>query len=222
MNRGKELYDKWKTDYDFQTLFSAAGGLLSTVIYALYNGYLGAAHASLWHGTICVYYLVLAALRAVIVGTERRIATDRGSQRSRDRTQVAASALLLFLNVCLVVPLTLLVKQEKPVSMTLIPAIASAAYATYKITMASIHLSRRKTSANHLVKLLRTINFVDALVSILVLQNTLIMVASHDGISQMLTLTALTSGAIWLVILILSVASLIGAVRGWKERQANP
>ena len=156
------------------------------------------------------------------MGTERRIATDRGSQRSRVRTQVAASALLLFLNLCLVMPLALMVKLEKPVEMTLIPAIAMAAYTTYRIIMASIHLRWRRISANHLVKLLRTINFVDALVSILVLQNTLIMVASHDTASRMTPLTAFTSGAIWLVILILSVVSLIGAVRRLKDRQSTP
>ena len=77
--------------------------------------------------------------------------------------------LLLILNASLIVPITIMVKQQRPVTMTLIPAIAMAAYTTYKITMASVNLKRSKKTADSLVRFLRMISFIDALVSILTL-----------------------------------------------------
>ena len=115
------------------------------------------------------------------------------------------SCLLLLLNLCVVVPIALMVKLEKPVHMTLIPAIAMAAYAFYKITLASINMVKQKRSRNRLVRLLRSINFIDALMSIVTLQNTLIMAVSDGNTDRLLPLTAAAGGVIWLVIVVVSV-----------------
>ena len=53
MNKTKQFYARWKSDYDFKTVTASLGSLAVTVIFALYNGFLGVHHASLWHGTIC-------------------------------------------------------------------------------------------------------------------------------------------------------------------------
>ena len=203
----KQLIGRWKTDYDFKTLITAAVSLGVTAAFALYNGFLGVHHQSLWHGTICVYYIILVLLRGGIVFSERIAYKRDDGGRVRKICRGVSSALLLILNISLIVPTALMVKMEKPVGMTLIPAIAMAAYTTYKIVMASVNLRRRKRSSDILVRLLRTIGFIEALVSILTLQNTLIMVNSGGGSGSMLTLTALTSGAIWLGILIISAMS---------------
>ena len=101
--------------------------------------------------------------------------------------------------------------------MTLIPAIALAAYTTYKIIAASVNLKRGKRISNKLVRLLRTISFIEALVSVLTLQNTLIMVNTKDGGAGMLTLTAVTSAAIMLTVLSLSAAAMIKGIAGRKN-----
>ena len=134
-------------------------------------------------------------------------------ERAERKTYLAACGLLLLLNVSLIVPISLMVVQQKPVRMTLIPAIAMAAYTTYKITMASIHLRRRRRTRNRFVRLLRTVSFIDALVSILTLQNTLIMVSSNGGDMGMLPLTAASSAAVWLSTLGLSAAALAHGIR---------
>ena len=93
-----------------------------------------------------------------------------------------------------------------------------AAYTTYKVTMASIHLKRRKRSSDSLVRLLRTINFIDALVSVLTLQNTLIMLNATGEELSMLPLTAMTSAAVFLTVLLLSLHALAQAIRVRKVR----
>ena len=83
------------------------------------------------------------------------------------------SCLLLLLNLCVVVPIALMVKQKR--------------------------------SRNRLVRLLRSINFIDALMSIVTLQNTLIMAVSDGNTDRLLPLTAAADGVIWLVIVVVSV-----------------
>ena len=60
MSRIKDLISRWKTDYDFRTAFGAIGSLAVTMIFALYNGFLGVYHSSLWHGAIWALILLLS------------------------------------------------------------------------------------------------------------------------------------------------------------------
>ncbi len=219
MNRIKVFFDRWKTDFDFKTVSSAFGSLAVTAVFALYNGFLGVYHASLWHGTSCVYYLVLVLLRGVIISTRKKTARRSDRARFQKKLYMASAALLLLLNVCLVVPVALMVIRQKPVEMSLIPAIAMAAYTTYKIVMASVNLKRRKRSSNELIRLLRTISFIDALVSILSLQNTLLMVSTKGESVEMLHLSAITSAAIMLAVLAISIAAVRKGVVGLKRKE---
>lgn len=212
--RARGLFARWRTDYDFKTFINSSGSMLVTAAFAVYNGWLGVAHASPWHGGICVYYILLFLLRLIVIRAER---TSGGSGRSRDRAVLAASALLLLLNLCLIGPFYLMVRSRKPVALTLVPAIAMAAYTTYKVTMAAINLRRRRRSGNRRVRFLRTVNFIDALLSIVTLQNTLIMVVGEGDVQSMLPLVATTSGAIWAAMLAISVHGLYNEARHSKS-----
>ena len=219
MNRIRLFLEKWFSDYDFKTFAAAGGSLLVTVFFAFYNGYLGIHYESMWYGTICAYYIILALLRFMVVLAERRLNGRPDAECARARIFAAASVLLLILNISLVIPVSLMATQQKPVHMTLVPAITMAAYTTYKITMASINLKRRERSSNCLTKPLRAVSFVDALVSVLTLQNTLIAVNSADGGTErpMLILSAVTSAVIFLMIMILTIATLIQSVQSIKS-----
>ena len=87
--------------------------------------------------------------------------------------------------------------------------------------MASVHLKKSRKSADCLIRLLRTINFIDALVSILVLQNTLIMVNAKEDSAKMLTFTAVTSAVILIAILFLSFSALVSGVVRSKGRECK-
>lgn len=217
MNSRKQLIEKWKTDYDFKTVASAFGSLAVTVIFALYNGFLGVYHASLWHGSICLYYLILIVLRWVLIAAGKKAVPACKREDSIKRVYLKASVLLLLLNASMIVPITLMIRLQKPVSLTLIPAISSAVYTVYKVTLASINLKKRKKASNSLLRLLRTINFIDALVSILTLQNTLIMISSEGKDIGMLPFTIVTSTIIWAALLILSVIAVIKGVIGLRS-----
>ncbi len=214
----RSFLKSWKKDYIFKTLASSVVSFTVTIIFALYNGFLGICLLSIWHGGICVFYLLLAAIRGIILLTEKNNRTRDDKQKSecRQRTFIISSVMLLLLNLALILPISLMVVFEKPVNMGLIPAITMAVYTTYKLTMASIHIHRQKHSNhNHiLVVELRTINFIDALVSILTLQNTLIMVnqiKSNDN--DMLVLSAISSAVIYAIIIFVTVHLLVKGLK---------
>ncbi len=215
----QEYLIRWFLDYDFKTFFNTAGSLVITALFALYNLFLGIIFSSAWNWSIFFYYLLLILLRGMMILAERKAQKDtgpggKGSSRLRRRAYLVGSALLMIMNMCMIGPIAIMVKQLKDVNMKLIPALAMAAYSFYKITIASVNLFRRRRSANCLVKLLRSINFIDALMSIIILQNTLIMVATEGNKLKMMPLTAISSGLIWIAMVILSLS---GFIKGIKE-----
>ena len=207
------LLRMWREDYVGQTFLSASVSLGVTALFALYHGYLGLYYTSVWHGSIGIFYLLLMVIRGTILLTEKQNQRRPTSaqDRCRRRAFLISSLLLLVMDLALFWPITMMVVLDKPVSMGLTPAIAMAAYTTWKITMASIHMNqqRRRSGGNILVAELRTVNFIDALVSILTLQNTLIMVnrAAADE-NSMLPVSAASSAIIYVVIVFITVRML--------------
>lgn len=207
-----------KRDYALQTVISAGFSMMLTALFALYNGYLGLSLSSVWHGSISVFYLILVAIRGTILLTERKNRRRSEPRRSfyRRRAYLGSCVLLLILDLALIAPISMMVVMQKPVDLGLIPAITMAAYTTYKVTMASVHLRRQtsRSGGNVLISELRAINFIDALVSVLTLQNTLIMVnQTPSDTKSMLLLTAISSAVIYAAIVLLSVALLIQGLR---------
>ena len=217
-DRAARLLRTWREDYIGQTFLSAAASLGITALFALYHGYLGLCYASVWHGSIGVFYLLLTAIRGTVLLTEKRNQARHAAEQSRCRcrTFLITSVLLLVMDAALIWPITMMVVLDKPVSIGQIPAVAMAAYTTWKITMASIHMGRqrRRARGNILAAELRTVNFIDALVAILTLQNTLIMVnrtaAAEDS---MLPVSAASSAIIYVVIASITVRMLEKSLR---------
>ena len=218
MNRIIQL---WRRSFDFRTLTNTLGSLLVTVVFALYNGAMGLIHASVWNGSICVYYLLLSVLRGGLLRAERRSRrqTPAEAEARRWRAFRAAAVLLLALDLSLIAPAALMVRLERPVGYGLTFAISLAAYTTYKIIVASVNLRRGSRSGNPVVRMLRTINFTDALLAVLTLQNALITVKLAETDQSMLMLTATSTAAILLAMVLLAVRGIrIGA----RQRRKSP
>lgn len=215
----KQFLEKWRFDYGFKTFLGAGWSFLVTLIFAVYNGYLGISRSSIWHGSICVYYLLLSVIRGMLLLAENRIyrkSLANGTEARRGIFYLSAG-LMLLLNLALIVPISLLVKLEKPVSMGLIPAIAMAAYTTYKVILASVNFRRKNRSENLFVRELRAIGLMDAMLSVITLQNTLITVNGADKDGGMLFLSASTSALLLLLMIAIAVSNLITGHRICKK-----
>lgn len=124
------------------------------------------------------------------------------------------------MNLSLPLPIALMATLKKPVNMGLIPAITMAVYTTYKTIIASVYIRREKRikSGNILITELRTVNFIDAMLSILTLQNTLIMVnKSPLEENSMFSLSVFSSAAIYILIAASTVLMIVKTLNSKKH-----
>ena len=207
-----------KSDYTFRTFVFSAFSFLVTVAFTGYNVFLAVVYRSTWNIGIAIYYALLLCVRAYVIFSEykfnKKDFDDRAKENARKQLYLVQSILLLVMDIALIAPISIMVMQQKDINYSEIPALT-----TYKITTASINIVKTRKGKHLSVKILRNVNFVDALVSVLSLQYTLIMTFGGGIDGKMRTLCAISTFFIWMFIIFISVLSLIYAVKSKKEKQ---
>ena len=202
------LPERLRKDYLLKTLLTSGASILSGSLFFLYNAVMWLLYGIAWNASICVYYLLLTGIRIVIVRSQKDPGHRERPEGADYRRNIYRKThyLLFAMNFALIAPIAIMVRGGRSYSFGMIPAIAMASYTTWKIITAVIHFRRSRSNRNILVSELRTINLIDALVSVMSLQNTLIMAnnAVGDGITR---LTAWTNSGILLLILLCTIRS---------------
>ena len=194
-----------KDDFLYKTLFVS---IFSTVAFVVYNGYLGIRFGDAFAIGISIYYVLLVWIKSTTLIIEKKISNQEESFKIsvRIKNYKISSIHIFVIDLCLIAPIILMVTQPKAVSFGIIPAITMATYSLYKIVFAIINYNRSKKSQNLTTILLQEINIIDAIVSILTLQHTLIMV--NDAMDQtMQVLSLVTSIAFIALIIVFSITS---------------
>ena len=166
---------------------------------------------------VAAYYLLLVAVRA-FVGVEEIKFKKQGlcaesKEEKRKNVFLVQCVLLFLLDLALVGPITIMVLQQKAVDYSVIPAITVAAYTVFKIVTSSVSYVKTRKTANLGVRAFKNLNFIDALVSVLSLQYTLLMTFGDGITGDMFTLCAVTSFAVWTLLVAVSVTNLIKAIK---------
>ncbi len=203
----KEKIKTLKEDYDKWTSFCAFLSFLISLAFAFYNGVLAIINSSILYGSFSLYYILLIILRLFILQAQLFSMSKKRPDIQQNAYYISFILLILF-TLAMVPPVTMLALNKREYNLGLIPAIANAAYTTYSITMAIINLKKAKKTDNLLTKQLRLINFIYALMSVLTLQNTLIL-ASGGFDEDMYVFSATTSGVILLGIIVTIVTSFV-------------
>ena len=168
----KEKIKEIKNDYNKRTVIFSFLSVLVTICFTVYNGILGFSYNSTWHICIFIYYVFLLLIKGLLV-----FGILYKKTRSNQLIVVyIAFIMLIILTFVMIAPAILLVLDKRTYNLGLIPSIASAAYTTYSITMSIINLKKAKNNDEPIIKQIRLVNLVNTLMSILVLQNTLILV----------------------------------------------
>lgn len=205
----KQFLNIRKLDYTFKTFIFSAVSFLIGFVFAIFNGFLGIYYQSVWNGAICIYYVLLAVVRGIIVKPVKAqyIRDKERGKVHRRKLFFRIHIIMLIMNLSLLVPIAAMINGDRTYNLGLIPAITIACYTTYRIVMAVIHYEKSKKKNNLSVKVLRTINLIDAFVAILTLQNTMIIANSGEITGSMKVLSIVSSTAIWLCIVALTIKS---------------
>ena len=205
-DRLKDFLHSLREDYHFRTVYTARISALITFGFTVFNGVIGILYRSVWNISICIYYVLLANVRRIIVRSQRKTVDKNQDKEIIKKTYAVTHIILILIDLALVVPIALMVIGARSYTYGMIPAISMAAYTTYRMTMSIIHYLKSKRNENCFIRVIRTINLQDTLVSVLTLQNALI-IANGDDMASMMRLTMWTSAGIWGVILFFTVKS---------------
>ena len=203
---------------DKRLLITTAISYLILIAFILYNGYLGICKHSIWNGSICIYYILLSLIKGLILINEFKLkGKDKQTKYIKRRKVFYISSILLFLiNIALFAPITLMVLNKKSVEFDMIVGITIATYTTYKVTIAILNYVKNRRNENLAFRQIRTINLIDAILSILTLQNTLIAINGANKFDDMFPLSIISS---FVGIVIIIMISIISLVRGAKENK---
>ena len=140
---------------------------------------------------------------------EKKSKTEDEKDIRRDKQiYISTSVIMFIMNLAMILPAILLINHQKEVNLSLISAIAVAAYTTYKVTLAIIKFCKVQKQQNLIYKQVRMVNLFDAVMSILTLQNTLTIVVSNGNNGDMYTLSIVTTIVMLLAVAIISIYTL--------------
>ena len=120
--------------------------------------------------------------------------------------------MLILMTIAMIAPAVLLILDKKSYNWGLIPSIALAAYTTYSVTMSIINMRKAKNNDSPVIKQIRLVNIVNALMSVLVLQNTLIL-ANGGYTEDMRKLSVATSVGIIALIIFIEIYQFILTIK---------
>ncbi len=176
---GFASYGIFKNDYVYRSIVLSAVGAAVTVAFTVYYGYFGIVNKSLWYGAYAGYMLILALQRALLIVlynyARRKSGGDKDkSDRIKMQIYLANGAVFVPVTIVLSVITALLINSQKPIVSDAIIAISTAAYAFYKIFAAIRNFVKSKAVNDKILQTIRNINLIDALISIILLEGTLI------------------------------------------------
>ena len=175
--------NKITTDYRLRTILFAVSGMVSNLIFAVFNGVIGIISRSAWFGTLSAYYILLSIMRVRIVRQEKKIVVIKEEQERMRQEQAVYrrnSVLFIFMAVVLAGAVILLLNSQGGKSYPGFTIYAVATYTFYKITMSTIQVMKVGKRKSPLLSITRRIGYIDACVSILTLQ-TAMFASFADG-----------------------------------------
>lgn len=188
-------------EYRFKIMFNIS--MIITLFFAFYNFIIGLIYNYIWNISVSIYYLLLTLIRIYIEIIYLK-------KKDNKIHHIIQSIVLLLINVSLLLPISLLVLNQKQVSNNSIMAITVATYTTYKI-INSVFNYKKAQNENNTIKIIRTISLLDALFAILNLQNTLVV--TFGQIEEMIILISISSFLIVLLMIIISFKNLINNIK---------
>ncbi len=186
--------------------------VLATTAFAIFNVTIGALRRNVWNFGIGIYYAVLLFIRLAVVLSKIKQTDDIKTQKKRG---MIVCLLILVADIALVAPLAAMATEKRQVNYSVVIAITMATYTVYKIAHASVNFKNRR-KYDRVERLLLTVNFNDAVVSVLALQYVLI-VTFGGFVGEMRMLAMITGFLLWSVICTLSLLELVSVIRNGRR-----
>ncbi len=190
-------------DKHYRVIARAVFRLVFNLIYAFYNGILGILFSSLILAASSVYYLLLSSMRFSAVILDRR-----GEKRNDGLTASIVGVMLIILSFFFHIMVIVSIKKNTAATYGTITMITIAVFTFTKIASAIITAVRHRGEHSKLYKAVNAIRYSEVAVSLLTMQQSmLVSFDGADGVSSVI-LNACTGGAVCFFILALGILTL--------------
>lgn len=179
--------------------------ILSLIInfaYAAGNAALGFMTLSWWFVTVSAYYVILSIMRLLLL-----LAYVKGERRLKNKLFIRrfSGAMFLAMSIILFGVVVLTVRQGIGEKHHEIIMIAFAAYTFARLTLAIVNLCKSKKSKSEILKILRSISFAEAAVSIFSLQRSMLVSFREMPSESIVAFNTMTGLAVCAVVFILGI-----------------
>lgn len=214
-----KIINGYFSDYYTKTMIKTIFSLILGVCFVAYNLFVGLYYHSIWNTSIAIYYLLLVGIRVLYLVGEYKLNKNQELgkmeiEKKRAKMFVFGGVLMLLLSFTLTLPVTLLAMSKKQVVLPMWVAIADACYVFYKVTMCIIEFVKTRKNNVLSVKGIKNLNLTAVAVTLLSLENSMILTFSEGVDKSMMILTYLTAFAVMVISIVVAILTIVG---GKKE-----
>lgn len=212
-----QIYQKSKVDYYSRVYLFSILGITVNIAFFILNTIYSAKYTSLWYGAFAAYYFLLTIQKLLVFIIYHHIWNKyKDDKQKLDKEEckiyIANGIWFIPIAITLAVIESFMITTNTPTEKSMVMAIASAAYAFYKITVAIINLVKAKKSNNKIIQTIRNIGLVDAFTSMLVLE--VCMIPTFGTMDyDMLILVGASSVVVFLLTIIISFVMILSGFK---------
>ena len=204
---------KMLKNYGFRTIVMSVISFVLNAIFVIFMGISGIITKSFWYISLAVYYLILILVKGNIFYSQKRKNTKLNQLKAYRYTGI----MCIFLTLALSGIIVLIYKSNMYFEYAGIMIYAVAAYTFYLLGVAIYNIVKARKYDDLFIQSLKNINFVTALVSIVVLQVAMFQAFSPQNNTSFAN--GLTGGVVSLVILITGILMIVKANKNLKQNK---
>lgn len=210
----------WLEDPRLRMNVTVGGTLLWNGAYGALQLGLGIRYGAAWFYALAAYYVSLAVMRACLVRYTLRHRPGENRQVELRIYRICGWALLLM-TLALSGMMFYMIRENRATSHHEIMVIAQAAYTFFTLIWATVNLRRYRKYRSPVLSAARAVSLAAACISLLTLENTMLVTFGADEVSSetRLLFLALSGVAISIGIVISAVRMIFCANRNLKESE---
>ncbi|MBP3656079.1 MAG: hypothetical protein J6K32_05200 [Clostridia bacterium] len=171
---------RYTSDVRLRINISLMGALVMNAAYAMLQLALGLRYRSVWFCTMAGYYAILTLMRLLLLRHSRTYAPGERLETEWRRYRLCGVCLLLT-NLALAVMIPYFVFRIRMIRHHEITVIAMAAYTFTSLTLAIVNAVRYRRYGSPIFSAAKAIALVSAVVSMLTLENAMLVAFSTQG-----------------------------------------
>ena len=190
--------------------------LLLTLIFSIYNLYLGIFHEIVWNYGVSFYYFLSLVIKLIST-----IALFKSKKKNKEYPKsifVFSSLLLILTSLSMITPAILMIYNLREVDVDYVPSIIIACFVTVRVILLVAQYKNSKNNNSLYDQEKLTLNTVSTIFSVLTLQNTLIAVNGGADIEM----TILSEISTFVLLFFVFVITIISLFKGLKKAKAKP